>query len=49
MLLHDGARARPPLLDRLNRTVDRLFGFELEPEELFHLTQELPRDTTRVR
>jgi hypothetical protein len=49
VLLHDGARPRPPLLDQLNRTVDRLFGFELEPEELLHLIDELPRDATRMR
>ena len=31
------ARAQPRLLDQLNRTVDRLFGFDLHPDELLDL------------
>src|SRR3954466_12657925 len=32
-----GARGRGRVLERLNRTVDRLFGFELQADELRHL------------
>ena len=33
----DDAQSRPRLLDRLNRTVDRLFDFDLHPDELLDL------------
>jgi hypothetical protein len=42
-----GAHVRPRLLDRLNRTVDRLFGFELQPEELLDLAH--PRKVVESR
>jgi hypothetical protein len=35
--LQGGGACPARLLDRLNRTVDRLFGFELQEDELRHL------------
>jgi hypothetical protein len=47
--LRADAHARPRLLDQLNRTVDRLFGFDLQPDELLDLAHSRKvAESTRV-